>query len=392
MLGWENVLAASRLVAAVATILTGLILAWLTLNLTQNRGLSALSAVVFLNGDELIYRGWLAYSDPLFTLFVFGAIACLWVGVQRRQGILLWVSSLMLVCGFMTKAQTAFLFYGVAFAALLNRDTTRFLFGLNSVVAHALAITALILWNTMFTNGLQSNTIDDIVHKLLTVEIGEYLNQLWSFPIETVLRFAPASLILIFYHKQLRGAPVSDIGVKIPWRILVAILIVNYIPYWLGPRTHIRYIMPLYPLISLLIAALIWRCGMRPVTMTLRWLAVVIAVNYVLGLWGFPWYEKHHRGDYAGTAKQITAATQGFPLYVTDVSSTGLSVAANLDTMRHPGPYVHWPPRQWDNGFVLSYTENEEIGNVHAVYPLGRNKLYLLCRGTACRTSGSTAE
>src|SRR5690242_17972844 len=110
-LGWQHVLIASRLVATMATLGAGLVLAWLTLHLTRNRTLAALSAAVFLSGDVLFYRGWLAYSDPLFMLFVFGAIACLWVSVLEKRGALLWLAMLCLTCGFLAKVQTAYLFY-----------------------------------------------------------------------------------------------------------------------------------------------------------------------------------------------------------------------------------------------------------------------------------------
>src|SRR5258706_12491520 len=134
-------LLASRLVTATATIVTGLVVAWLALNITRNRGFAAFAAVVYLSGDVLFYRGWLAYADPLFTLFVFGAIACLWVGVLRRQGMLLWLAALLLTCGFLSMVQPAFLFYGVAFIVLgANRAATRFPLGSNSIAAHAGAL------------------------------------------------------------------------------------------------------------------------------------------------------------------------------------------------------------------------------------------------------------
>ena len=347
-MGWEHVLLASRMVAAVATVTTGLVLAWLTLNLTRNRDLAAFCAVVFLSGDALFYRGWLAYSEPVFTLCIFGAIACLWVGVCRRRGALLWLAATLLACGFLTKDQTAYLFYGVAFAALLlQSDARRYLFGLNSVLAHAAALAALLVWNAFLTHGLQNSTAGVIADKLMTVELGGYVKQLWSFPLETVLRFMPASLIAIYFGWRQRAAPAANAVVaEFPWRVLLAMLIVNYLPYWLGPKTHIRYIMPLYPLVSLLIAAAIWRCGERPVAIAMRWLAAAVVLRYVIGLWGFPWYQQHYRGDYAGTAAQIAATTRGFPLYATDVSATGLSVTAHLDTLRYPEPYLRWPPPQ----------------------------------------------
>ena len=394
MMGWERVLLASRLIAAAATVATGLVLAWLTLNLTRNRKLAALSAAVFLSGDALFYRGWLAYSEPVFTLCIFGAIACLWVSVLRRRGMLLWVAALLLACGFLTKEQTAYLYYGVAFAALLlQRDARLYLFSVNSVLAHAAALVAVVVWNAVLTHGMQNITVGVIAQKLMTVEIGDYLNQLWSFPLETVLRFIPASLIAIYFGWRQRTAPATDAaGAKFPWHVLLAMLSVNYLPYWLGPKTHIRYIMPLYPLISLLIAAAIWRCGDRPVVIAARWLAAVVVLRYVIGLWGFPWYLQHYRGDYAGTAAQIAATTHGFPLYATDVSASGLSVTAHLDAMRYPEPYLRWPPPQWDSGFVLSYTPNAELGQVKASFRLGGNMLYLLCRGAACGTANSAAK
>ena len=198
-IGWDRVLVASRLVAATATAVTGLILAWLTLNLTRNRGLAAFSALVFLSGDVLFYRGWLAYAEPVFTMFVFGAIASLWVGVLRRQGALLWLAAFMLTCGFLAKVQTAYLFYAVALAVLgSNRESRRYLLGANSVAAHIAALVALLVWNGYFTQGAQSaGTVVDVTLKLKSVNASDYLNQLWLFPIETVLRLLPASGVAI---------------------------------------------------------------------------------------------------------------------------------------------------------------------------------------------------
>ena len=107
-----------------------------------------------------------------------------------------------------------------------------------------------------------------------------------------------------------------------------------------------------------------------------RWLAGAILLRFVLGLWLFPWYEAHYRGNYAATAAEIEAVTRGFPLYATDVSATGLSVTAHLDTLRFPDEYLRWPPKQWTNGFVLSYGANAELGQTKATYPLGGNTLY----------------
>jgi 4-amino-4-deoxy-L-arabinose transferase-like glycosyltransferase len=390
-LGWDRVLQASRLVAASATVITGLIVAWLTLNLTRNRELAAFSAVVYLSGDVLFYRGWLAYSEPLFTLFVFGAIASLWVGVLTRRGYLLWIAVLLLTCGSLAKVQTAYLFYAVALLVLAyDGGMRRYLLGLNALAAHMAALAALMAWNVYFTQGAQSaGTWVDIMLKLKSVVITDYLNQLWSFPIETVVRFMPASAVAIYFLWRARADSPAVTSGGFPWRTLLAVLILNYLPYWLGPKTHIRYIMPLYPLAALLIAAAIWYCGERALKTASRWLIAAIVLRYVIGLWIFPWYQDKYRGDYAGVAAQIAYTTRGHSLYATDVSATGLSVTAHLNSARFPQPYVQWPPTQWEHGFVLSYTPDPALGRVSNSYKLGGNTLYLLCRGAACQETGS---
>jgi hypothetical protein len=194
----------------------------------------------------------------------------------------------------------------------------------------------------------------------------------------------PASAVIIYYGWRQRRNATHETMVGFPWRTLVAILILNYLPYWLGPKTHIRYIMPLYPLAALVMAAALWQLGERPRVIATRWFIAAVALRFAIGLWIFPWYQETYRGNYAATAEKIAAATQGFPLYATDVSATGLSVTAELDTLRYPGPYLRWPPAQWSDGFALSYAPNEELGRVSASYPLGGNTLFLLCRGAAC--------
>lgn len=387
-LGWEHVLQASRLVTAAATAATGLVLAWLTAHLTRNHMLAAFAALVYLSGDVLFYRGWLAYADSLFTLCVFAAIACTWVAVEHDRPWLVWAAMIALTCGFLTKVQTAYVFYGVALAALfLRRDYRRVLLRPAAVGAHLAGAAAFVLWNGYVVHGVHSSgAVTDIVLKFQTAGLVNYLNQLWAFPLETLLRFLPASALAVWWWWRSRGAP-RDGPAVLPLALLAGMTAVNFLPYWIGPQSHIRYIMPLYPLIALIIACLIWQAGEARLRFAVRWLAAAIVLKYVLGWWAFPAYQEKFRGNYAAAAADIVATTRGFPLYVTDVSATGLSVAAHIDTLRLPAPPLRWPPQVWDHGFVLSYGANPELGQLSRRYPLGGNELYLLCRGAACEAA-----
>src|SRR5205823_12841795 len=128
VLGWANVLIATRLVTVTATLLTGVVLAWLVHRLFGDRVAAALAALIYLSGDTLIYHGWLAYSDPTYAFFIFAAIACLWVAVAERRIALLLLAAVALAAAALTKALTGYLFYGVFGLVLLWRHANgRFL-------------------------------------------------------------------------------------------------------------------------------------------------------------------------------------------------------------------------------------------------------------------------
>ena len=389
LLGWDRVLMASRIVTAGATVATGLVAAWLASRLTRNDTFAALAAVVFLTGDALFYRGWLAYADSLFTLFVFGAIACLWVSAHERRPALAWLAAAALTCGYLAKVQTAYVFYGVAWLALaVNRDYRRELLRPGCLVAHLVAFAAFAAWHALFTHGAQSTTtVTDIVLKAHSVDLAAYARQLLWFPIETALRFLPASGVAIYFlwrarraGSALREPPVAGYA----FIALLAILAVNYAPYWLWPNSHIRYIMPLYPLAALLVAHAIWRAGERPAAAAVKWFIAAIALKYVAALWLYPAYHEKYRADYAAVAADVIGRAGRHPLYSNDTTATTLSVVAHVDQARYPGPLVLWPPRDWKDGWLLARKLDPGLGRPVREYALGRNVLYLVCRGAAC--------
>ncbi len=59
-LGWQNILLASRIIAAVATVGTGLLLIVFVRRIYGNMHLAVLSGLFFFSGDILFHRGWLA--------------------------------------------------------------------------------------------------------------------------------------------------------------------------------------------------------------------------------------------------------------------------------------------------------------------------------------------
>jgi 4-amino-4-deoxy-L-arabinose transferase-like glycosyltransferase len=386
IVGWEWMLEVARAVAIGATVSTGLVLAWLALRVFEDRRFAAWTAVVYMMiADVALYRGWLAYVDPLFGFLVFSAVACLWVACRERRTALLALAVAFLTLGFLAKAFTAYVFYGLsAFVLLLDRDHRRVLLGPSSLAFHAAGIVAVAVWFGMVpaNEGQGSRMFREIVDKFGFAGMLDYLAKILAYPLETALKAAPAALLALYYARK---RPWEGDPAQPAFMTAAAITAVNYLPYWLAPQSHTRYLVPLFPLAALVFARVIWSAGPGARVVTINWFAALLAVKLALVLAVFPYYQRTYRGEnFALAAQAILERTQGHALYTTNVSASGLSVAANLDILRLSAPPIAWPPREWETGFVISYTPDPGLGRVVKQYRLGGKVLYLLCRGAAC--------
>jgi len=381
--GWEHMLAVARTITIAATIGVGAVVAWLSRALYRDTAFAAFAAVVYLTlADVFFYRGWLAYADPLFSLFVFGAIACLWVACLRRSTALLVLAVAALTCAFMTKALTAYAFYGAAALVLAVDYRNRgFLLGPASWVVH-LAGSALPLSWLYFVSGNSGQgerMFSEIVAKLAPANAAEYLLKLVVYPLDTLLHLAPLALVAFYYWWRRH---IVD-GDSARTRMLIAIAFIAYLPYWLAPQSSMRYLLPLYPLSAIAIARPLWTRGAG--AMTKRWITGMIAIKIIVVLGAFPYYQHRYRGEnFQAVAQDILRRTAGRSLYANNVSASGMSVIAHADVLRLPAAPITFPPEKWESGFVIAYAPDPDLGRVAGEYRLGGNKLYLLCRGAAC--------
>ena len=384
--GWESMLAVARVVTITATVSTGLVLAWLALRVSGDREFAALAALVYMMfADIALYRGWLAYVDPLFGLFVFSSMAWLWIACRERRLPLLALAVVALTAGFLTKALTAYVFYGVAVLVLAwERDARRFLLRPASLAIHVAGAAVVAIWFGALLGGEGQDVrmFREILDKLAPTSILDYLVKLVAYPLETLVKLAPASLLAAYYAWARR-----DSAERVPpsFRTAAAIAALNFLPYWLAPQSHTRYLLPIYPFAALACAFLIWNARPPSIAVTLRWFYGLVAVKLVLALAVFPYYQKVYRGEnHVRAAREILERAAQHPLYTYNVSATGLSVKAYIDLMRLPQPPITFPPEQWDTGLVIAYTVDPKLGKLAAQYRLGGSNLYLLCRGSAC--------
>ena len=313
-----------------------------------------------------------------------GAIAALWVACVQERPMLLVVAVVSLTCAFMSKAFTAYVFYASAvFVLLFTSSGRRVLLGRISITAHLLALLAPVAWLHWVpgTGGQGGRMFSEIIAKLMPESALFYLKQIFGFPLESAVRMLPALPLALFYAWRRKIALQSDPVLA----TATAMALLCYLPYWFAPISGIRYLLPIYPLVALAAAVVLWRAGEAAMLVSRRWLVGMLVFKIVSMAIVFPYYQHHYRGEnYAQAARDVMAVTAGHPLYTNDVSASGMSVAAYIDAYSHPAPALKRPPAQWESGFVLEYEEDPRIGQTFKRYPLAANNLYLLCRGAAC--------
>ena len=385
--GWEYVLPVTRALTVTATLATAALAGWLALRLLRDATVAWFAALIYLTlADVLMYRGWLAYVDPLFGFFVFAAIATLWVACEERRPGLLVLAVLSLTCAFMSKAFTAYVFYGgAALVLLMEPRRRRVLLGAPSLVLHAAAALAPVLWLSLLpgNSGQSTRMFGEMLAKLAPQGVVEYLRQLAGFPAETVLRLSPAILLVAYFAWRRRIAVSAEFAPHLKTALWIALL--GYLPYWLSPHGAIRYLVPIYPLIGFALALLLWSAGEQARLSTKRWLSGMVALKFVVAVFLFPYYQSQYRGEnYALAARDIMERSSGHPLYTTADTASGLSVAGYIDAHWRRNDPIQWAPEGWSTGFVLAEEADPAVGEVSVRFKLGGDELFLLCRGTAC--------
>lgn len=397
-LGWSQVLVAARLVTALSTILTSILLLFFVRHIFKNTTLALLSGLIYLSGDLLIQRGWIAYADPLFSFFVFGSMIGLWVALEKKEYKWLVIALVSLTGAFLTKAITCYAFYGVTFLILYyKKPEKRFLISPGSLLLHGAAIIFPLVWQYFITRGAHGESmLGDVLGKFTIQDILHYLKKLVIYPFDTAFRFLPASGVLFyFWLKGYRTSAGKNNGLKSHLSMHSAIIqtifwivLLNYIPYWVAPETRLRYFLPLYPFIALLIAYFILVQGKYAAEVTIKWLFAFILIKYFAGMVFFPRYEAKFRGDYMAAAKEIiqhVSENGNYPLYTADSSSTGLSVTAQVNVVRWPAHTLVSVSPVWDHAFVIGRKKDFPEAQVVKTYQFAGQTLHLLCRGLACQ-------
>lgn len=382
LLGGQHILIAARLVTASATLGTACLLGWFVRQCFEDNSFAPFVMLCYLSGDLLFRRGWITYADPTFALFTFASMMCLWIGSRKQNLLWLLPAILCLTAAFLTKALTAYVFYGITGLVLMRHPhNRRFLLQPASWLLHAIALCLPFVWFALTPHLGQTNMWVDLLRPLKSIS-WHYPLKLIEQPLTHLLRLAPISFLGIYYAWQTRHLKHHSVF----YRDVLWVVLLNYAVYWITPKwADMRYLLPILPFVAILIAYPIFQAKEKAIFVATLVILFFLIVKYVSSEWGLPWFERMSRA-YPAIARDILNRTQGQPLYTNDTFSSGLSIIGEIDAIRWPNAPLTYPPDgRWPSGFVIRSRPNASNEKVVQVYhPTSRDSIYLLCRGSAC--------
>ena len=378
----QDLLIAARIVSILSTLGMATIVAWLAKKLWQQRFIGILTSSIFLSGDILLRRGWMAYSDPIFAFFVFASMALLWIAVHELCFLWLLLSVLCLFFGFLAKVHTIYIFYGVAWLILFwsYPQQRKFLLSIKSIIIYLLAIIFPWIWIKYIAHsGTIASTVDNIEHLFILDSLMQYIIKIGLYPLELIWRTLPVSIVVLFHiiwkkHKIIANNVFFIAG---------AIILINLLPYWISPCRSIRYLMPLYPLMAMMFSYIVYTGGESLLRQTITWLMLCVCINYLVMFFWYPYDQTVRKGNAKAIAQEIMSIAKDEPLYINNSGAGGLRVAAELNTLRTNKPPLHYITENY-NGYVVVNQLTDLPGILVATYKLGGITVYLKCNGEHC--------
>lgn len=393
LVGWKHVLIVTRVLTILSTLVTALTLAWAAGRLFQDRTYGIFAALGYVTMiDVLLYHGWLGYVDPNYAMFLFGAIATLWVAVREQHFKMLVLSIVLLTCAFLSKALTAYIYYGVAlFVLVFEKQQRNFLLHWRTVPVLLLAYAGPLIWYASIPDGIAQGRrmLAEMGNKFEYPPVIEYVGRLIGFPIDVLVSLGPLTLLAIYLLMRKRYRKEDSATHQLLLYSACWMALLNFLPYWISPHGVMRYLMPIFPLVALIATRIIWQAGEQALVLARKWIIAALILKFAAALVLFPYYQERYRGaNYAETARDIVSITEGYPLYSVTPNAHGLSVAGYINHLRYPQPALRWPPVEWHDGFLVAEPEDYAqtgMDKTFKEYTLAAgHNLVLLCRGSAC--------
>ncbi|MBK3332090.1 dolichyl-phosphate-mannose--protein mannosyltransferase [Persephonella atlantica] len=282
-----------RVVSVFFVFLTVLLIIHFSYKLFGNRILSLLAGLVYLvSVDILFWYGYLAEIDVTLTFFLFLSFYLLYVGFFENKRMFIIFSGLFTGISFLIKGFPAFVFFGLTYISfvIFSKRWKEF-FNPAVYIAAVLAVVIPLLWivNTPYPDiYIKRLFIESISRTRGGTDILKFLSHLVYYPVLNFKQFLPGSAFLLIAFLLYRK---ENTVLNIPFgiRIFVLATIVNYMPYILAVESRGRYIIPLFPILSIITAYLISSVEKKNLVRYFMYTSIfLITARFLLGFIGFP--------------------------------------------------------------------------------------------------------
>jgi 4-amino-4-deoxy-L-arabinose transferase-like glycosyltransferase len=386
--GWDYSLFYVRFVSAASSILSSVaIYLFMRRVLGEQADRSLVAAVMYLTCWQVIGGyGWKGYADALFGFLTLLSILAAWQLIQGARAWFLWSLALALasLSAFLTKAVTVYVFIlGFLAASFILDKASRIRIPIQ--VGPVLLISGgfALLWYYASPYGeiMASGASNDILGRYLAGDASDYLKNLFTFSLQSLLNFFPLSFVVIFCWVYLKsfssGNKMGDIAG------LAAII--NFIPYALTPHTHSRYLMPIYGLAAIYAAFLCTQGTFQARrTLILRCFSFIVGLKFLFALLLFPLFTHYKRPNIEKLASDVVLLADGRRIFSTDESWIGLSVADVINRLRVQDGFISKDFDRTPDMVLLARHPVEYLGPPALQY---RQEFFVYCSGYGAKGS-----
>jgi len=379
IIGWEHIDISLRLVSVASTWISALTVGLLTRHLfAGGRNTAWLAALVYLTmGDVFFWYGWLGYADANFGMFIFTAIAALWLAIER--GHLGWflLSLVLISFAFMSKNISAYYFFGVVGLVLLYRKQRWQLLLHPGFIVLGLAALLVPWWyQATFVHG-NSNAlvaIKDGLRNFQGYSLFEYIQHGFSLPAIFFFRTLPIGFFLLWLliRKKVQLTLQPEITT------VLLILFIWFLPFWISAGGSPRYLVPFYALVAVIFTAFLMQLKEGYRMQAVRLMLVILILKIPYSLLVLP-YIKDWRPDRSllAVAEDVLQRTDGKFVRTLDDIASGLSIAAYMDVRLPPEHYIRWYNGKERGVYIIVDLPDASLGKLIKHYPIRGRHLYL---------------
>lgn len=382
-IGWNKSLEVARFISITSSILCAISVYWFSKNINLKLSTSLGNALIFITCWQISFNyGWLAYSDALLnfltTLGIFLAI----LSAKTSKTSYLYCSIAVAFLAVLTKAVTGYFHITVALIiASYFYKNLAFLVKAKVLLSHILFGLLFYSWNKLSPTGeiTSLGAASDITQKFNGFLSITYPLHLLELALTLFANFLPWSLIFLWFfirdRKKLKTSIVSQ-----DFLVLITVAISIFLPYWIAPHGHSRYLLPVYAPLSILFGAYLnhLKIGLLIIPTSICMIALKVIYLTIL----FPTYVTNYRPNISAIAQDIYSITNNYPIYANDGGWVGIAVTDTIN--RHnSNNIIRLYTNSVTDAFVISHVGEPQVGQLIKDY----GKIRLLCVGKACSKS-----